>query len=84
MRTPSTLRDLLDLEELKRLKTRYVYALDDRQHKEVRSLFTDDATIEIDGVHYTLGEFLDVIKTVYRTHRAVHQALLAAARSPRG
>jgi hypothetical protein len=73
MGTPRTLEDLLDLEALRQLKTRYVYALDGCRHDELRALFADDAAIEIDGDRFAVDAFIAMVTKAYAGIRALHR-----------
>jgi hypothetical protein len=73
MKAPATLDDLLDLEEIRRLKTRYIYALDGQDYAELRSLFLGDAPIDIDGVLFDVDGLIAMHARVFSDHRAIHR-----------
>lgn len=73
MKVPRTLEDLLDLEELRRLKARYIYALDGRDYVELRSLFLPDAAIDIDGVAFDVDGLIAMHDRVFAEHTGLHR-----------
>lgn len=78
-RPPRNLQELLDIEAIKQLKSRYVRLLDGRRWQDFQALFTDDATFVSPS---SMGEAVDVTAFVERVRSnpivrgSVHMACL--------
>src|SRR3954463_5159783 len=76
---PATMQDLLDIEEIKQLKARYVRLLDVRDWPAWRGVFTPDATFESPvtlGTRITLDEFVERVRGNPIVLGSMHQVYL--------